>query len=164
MPDRIFDRRFTMAGKSNSLAEAILKLIFKGETDAEFAAGAGTLTTLYVGLHTADPTDGGSQSNNEVTLAQYPTYTRIGVARGAGFTDVTTSNGESSLRPAAAITFPVTDDAGTGCTITHLSIGTALTGAGRLLYSGTITPTMVLPPTTPGVMPQLTPATVIRES
>jgi hypothetical protein len=153
-----------MAGKSNSLAEAFINLIFKGVTDAELFDSAGSLTEFYVGLHTSDPTDAGTQATNEVTLTQYPTYARVMVARGAGFGTLSTTAGETSIHPAAAITFPTTDDQGTGCTITHLSIGTAASGAGRLLYSGTVSPTMVLPPETPGVIPQLTPATVVREN
>jgi hypothetical protein len=153
-----------MAGKSNSLAEALIDLIFKGTPDSELFDSAGSLTTFYVALHTADPTDAGNQASSEVTTAQYPTYARVAVARGTGFGTKTTASGETLIHPAAPITFPTTDDQGIGCTVTHVSIGTSSTGAGRLLYSGTVTPTMVLPPATPGVIPQLTVATTIRES
>ena len=45
-------------------------------------------------------------------------------------------------------------------TVTHFSVGTASSGAGKILYSGTVTPNIV---TGNGVTPQLTTSTQITE-
>jgi len=83
----------------------------------------------------------------------------VAVARTTGGFTVT----GSSVSPVAAITFPTTSAVGTGCTATHFSIGELLTGAGKIFYAGTITPNIVIPATTAGVIPQLTTATTITE-
>ncbi|MDR0362497.1 MAG: hypothetical protein LBJ46_07440 [Planctomycetota bacterium] len=153
-----------MAGKSNSLAETYLNLVYKGTTDADLAGDAGTADTIYFALHTGDPGDAGTQASNEVTAAQYPAYARVGVSRGSGFGNTTTSNGATAIHPTAPITFPTTDASGTGCTVTHFSTGISASGATRILHSGAISPAMAIPAATAGVIPQLTTATVIQES
>lgn len=153
-----------MAGKSNATAEMILNLIYKGTIDANLASAAGSVGTIYFALHTSDPGDTGTQSTNEVNTTQCPTYTRVGVTRGSGFGDVTTASGASTIKPAAAVTFPTTDAAGTGCTATHFSTGIAVSGATMILHSGPISPPIVIPAATAGVVPQLTTATAITES
>lgn len=64
----------------------------------------------------------------------------------------------NSVSPAANIDFP----AGTGGsgTVTHFSIGTAASGAGKILYKGTLSPNIV---TGNGVTPRVTTATSITE-
>ena len=153
-----------MAGKSNYTAEMVLNLIYKGTVDASLASAAGSSTQIYFALHTSDPGDAGTQATSEVTLTQCPTYARKAVTRGAGFGSVTTSGGTSKIKPAAAVTFPDTNDAGTGCTITHFSTGLAASGASAILHSGAISPPIVLPSGVAGVIPQLTTATEISES
>ena len=131
-----------------------LKLIFNAVGIANIAdnAAASPLTNLYVSLHTADPGTGGNQSTNEVN---YAGYARVAVARtSAGWT--VTGN---SVSPAGVITFP-TGTAGSG-TATFFGVGTSASGAGKLLYSGGITPSIL---TGNGVVPQLTSASVITES
>lgn len=151
-----------MTGKSNYLETAMLSLIFKATTDAVIASAAGSATSLYVSLHTADPTDGGKQSSNEVTTGQYALYARVAVARsGAGW--VVSGTSPASVSPAAPITFPTTNATGTGCTATHFGIGTGSTGATELLYAGAISPYIVIPATTAGVIPQLTTASTVTE-
>lgn len=139
--------------KSNSFENSLLLLIFNGTAIADLAENDTTTpaTNLYVSLHTADPGEAGNQTTNEIA---YTSYARVAVARsGSGWT--VTAN---SVSPAAAITFP----AGTGGsgTATHFGVGTASSGAGVLLYSGTVTPNIVCGN---GVTPQLTTSTAITE-
>lgn len=139
--------------KGNTFENDLLKLIFQATAIANIAdnASASPLTNLYVSLHTSDPGEAGDQTTNEVT---YTSYARVAVARsGAGWT--ITAN---SVSPAATVSFP----AGTGGsgTATHVGVGTSLSGAGKLLYSGTVTPNIV---TGNGITPQLTTASTITE-
>lgn len=141
--------------KGNTFENDLLKLIFNGTAIANMAdnAAAAPLADLYVALHTADPGEGGSQSTSEVA---YVSYARQAVARsGVGWT--VTNN---SVSPAAAINFPQPTGGADGVA-THFSIGTSVNGAGKILYSGTITPNIAF-----GVLlapPQLTTATAITE-
>jgi hypothetical protein len=76
------------------------------------------------------------------------------VARsGSGWT--VTNN---SVSPAAEISFP----AATGGTetATHWGVGTASSGAGKLLYSGTVSPNISI---SSGVTPKLTTSTAVTE-
>ena len=142
--------------KSNSLENGLLELIFKNTNfanvgDATGLRGSSTAGSLYVSLHTADPGETGDQTTSEAT---YTSYARVAVARsGSGFT--VTAN---SVSPAGAVGFP----AGTGGsgTVTHFGIGTASSGAGVLLYSGTVTPNIV---TGNGITPSLTTASAVTE-
>ena len=153
-----------MAGKSNYTAEMILNLIYKGTTDAALASSAGSATQIYFALHTADPGDAGTQATNEVTAGQCAAYARVGVTRGAGFSAASSTNGASKTSPAAPVTFPTTTSSGSGCTATHFSTGIAASGATSILHSGPISPAIVIPATTAGVIPQLSTATEIQES
>ena len=139
--------------KGNTFENDLLLLIFNGTTLANIAdnATSGPLTSLYVSLHTGDPGEAGSQTTSEIS---YIGYGRVAVARsGAGWT-VT----GASVSPAAAITFGQCSS-GSG-TATHFGIGTASSGAGKLLYSGTVSPNIAV---SAGVTPQLTTATAITE-
>lgn len=149
-----------MSGKSNYLAELVLNLIYKGTTNAALAATAGSATGIDFALHTADPGDSGPQTTNEVTVAQDATYARISVTRGAGFGTASSTGGTAKTNPAAAVTFPTTSAVGTGCVATHFSTGVG----GNILHSGAISPAIVIPATTAGVIPQLSVATEISES
>lgn len=142
-----------MAGKSDYLEALILNLLFKATTSATLASAAGSLTNLYVALHTADPGDAGSAVTNEAT---YTGYARAVVARGAGWTVSGTT--PTQVVPASAINFGACT-AGTN-TITHFSIVDTASGAGNILYSGTVTPNISV---SNGVTPQLTTATSITE-
>lgn len=142
--------------KSNSLENSLLLLIFNNTNianvgDATGLRASSTAGNLYVSLHTADPGEAGDQSTSEAT---YTSYARVAVARsGAGWTVI-----GNSVSPAADISFP----AGTGGsgTVTHFGIGTASSGAGVLLYSGTVTPNIV---TGNGITPKITTASTITE-
>jgi hypothetical protein len=141
-------------GKSTTFDGDILKLIFNGTTIANLADNTVTspLTSLYVALHTADPGVGGTQSTNEIT---YTSYARVAVARPAGWT-VT----GASVSPAADITFPTMGASGGG-TATFASVGVAVSGATKILYSGTLTPNIVV---TTGTTPIIKAGSTIVES
>jgi hypothetical protein len=142
--------------KANSLENGLLELIFKNTNfanvgDATGLRGSSTAGSLYVSLHTADPGEAGDQTTSETT---YTSYARVAIARsGVGFT--VTAN---SVSPAADIDFPAAT--GGTATITHFGIGTASSGAGVLLYSGTVTPNIAV---ATGVTPRLTTASAITE-
>jgi hypothetical protein len=142
--------------KSNACETGLLELIFKNTNfaligDATGLRGSSTAGSLYVSLHTSDPGEAGDQTTNEIA---YTSYARVTVARsGAGF--VVTGN---SVSPAATVTFP----AGTGGsgTATHFGIGTASSGAGVLLYKGTVTPNITCGNV---ITPSLTTASTVTE-
>lgn len=120
--------------KGNTFENELLLLIFNNTNianigDATGLRGSTTPGSLYLSLHTADPGEGGDQTTNEVA---YTGYARVAVARsGAGFT--VTGN---SVSPAANVDF----GACTGAPATYMywAIGTAASGAGKILYKGVI--------------------------
>lgn len=144
-----------MAGKTDVFENDFLKLIFQAVAIANIADNAATspITNLYLSLHTADPTDAAAsgQSTNETT---YTGYARVAVVRSAVGWTVT----GSVVSPAANVSFGQCT-AGTA-TITHVGIGTASTGNGKLLFAGALTPSIAV---APGVVPQLTTASTITE-
>ena len=142
--------------KSNAWETLVLQLLFENTNaanigDATGLRGSSTAGSLYFSLHTSDPGEAGDQTTNEIG---YTSYARVAVARStAGFT--VTGNAAATD---ANVSFP----AGTGGsgTATHFGIGTASSGAGILLYKGTITPNIV---TGNGVTPVLSAGTVVTE-
>lgn len=139
--------------KGNTFENDLLKLIFNGTPIADLADNDATapLTDLQVSLHTADPGEAGDQTTSEAT---YTGYARVAVARTTAGWTVT----NNSVSPFANIDFPLCT-AGTN-TITHFGVGTAATLAGKLLYSGTVTPNIAV---SNGVIPRLTTASAITE-
>jgi hypothetical protein len=144
-----------MSGKNPTFSNDLLKLIFQAAAIANVAdnAASAPLTNLYVALHTADPTSAGTQSTSEIS---YTGYARVAVARTSGGWTVT----GASVSPAATVIFPASTG-GTGGTATHWSVGTAASGAGKILYGGTISPTISV---ASGVTPELTTASTVTES
>lgn len=143
--------------KSNTFENDWLKLIFNATAIANIADNAvgSPLTNLYIALHTADPGETGTQDTSECTTAQYNSYARVAVARTSDGWTVT----NNSVSPAATIAFAAMAS-GTGTTATHWSVGVAASGATKILYSGTITPNIVI---AAGVTPQLTTASAVTE-
>lgn len=143
--------------KSATFENELLLHVFNNTTialvgDATGLRGSTTAGSLYVSLHTADPGEDGNQTTNET---DYTGYARVAVPRSpAGFT-VT----GSSVSPAANVTFNECT-ASPGGPITHFSVGTSVSGAGKLLYSGTVSPNI---PLATGKIPRLKPQTVITE-
>jgi len=139
--------------KGNTFENDLLKLIFNATAIANMAdnAASSPVTNLYVSLHTADPGEAGDQTTSEIS---YTSYARVAVARTSGGWTVT----NNSVSPAANIDFPAATG-GSG-TATHFGIGTASSGAGKLLYSGAISPNIAV---SSGIVPRLTTATAITE-
>ena len=139
--------------KGNTFENDLLLLIFNGTTISNIAdnASASPLTVLYVSLHTADPGEAGDQTTSECA---YTSYARVSAARSAGGWAVTAN----SVSPVADIVFP----AATGGSeiVTHFAVGTDVSGAGKLLYSGTVTPNISV---SSGVTPILTTGSTITE-
>lgn len=126
---------------SNAFETGLLTLIYNNTNyanvgDATGLRGSSTAGSFYIGLHTADPGEAGSQTTSEAT---YTSYARVAVARsGAGFTV-----SGNSVSNAAAVTFPAAT--GGSNTITHFSVGTDSSGAGTLLFKGALSsPTSVV--------------------
>ena len=114
--------------KGNTTETDVLSNIFNATA---FSWNANT--NLYVALHTADPGEAGSQTTSEAT---YTSYARVTVARsGVGWT-VSSPAGVGTTVNAALIQFP--QCTGSTNTITYVSIGTASSGAGQILYSGAL--------------------------
>ena len=139
--------------KGDTFENDFVKLIFNGTAIANIADNAATspLTQLFLSLHTADPGEAGSQTTSEAT---YTGYARVGVNRNSGGFSITTN----------AVTLVANTDfgactAGTN-TITHFAIGTAASGAGKVLYKGALSPTISV---TSGVTPRILSGTIVTE-
>lgn len=134
--------------KSNTWENDLLLLVFNNTAvtligDAAGLQPSATAGSLYVSLHTADPTDTGDQSTYETV---YTDYSRQPVARsGAGWTV-----SGNTVSNAALIQFPTCGV--TGATVTHFGVGCSSgTGAGKLLYSGQLTAPLAV---ASGIQPQ----------
>lgn len=145
-------------GKGTTYAGDLLQLIFNGTaltvggSALAINATSSPLGVLYIALHTADPGLTGSQNTSETT---YTSYGRVSVTRtSAGWT--VTAN---TVVPAAAIQFA----AGTGGsgTVTNWTIGVATSGAGAILYDGTVSPNIYVGN---GITPILTVASYVSET
>ena len=139
--------------KSNTFETDILDLIFNATAIANVAdnAASAPLTNLYLSLHTGDPGEAGNQETSECA---YTSYARVAVARTSG--GFTVSGNAATL--AANVDF--TEATGGSETATHFAVGTAASGTGKVLYSGTVTPNIVI---STGVTPRLTTGTSISE-
>src|SRR6185369_4244021 len=140
--------------KSNSAENSLLKLLFNATTWTGIAVNdTGTpITNVFVALHTADPGETGDQTTSEIS---YTGYARVPVLRTAGGWTVT----GNSVSPVAAITFGLMT-AGAGGIATFASLGTLVSGAGVILYSGALSPTITV---SNGVTPQIGTASTITE-
>lgn len=146
-------------GKGYAFDNDLLKLIFNGVPIFGLAdnAASSPLTNLYLSLHTLDPIDmtlgTGDQTTNEVA---YGGYARKAVLRtSAGFN----VNGPVVTLVAAMFFAAATSG---GATAAWCAVGTQLSGPGRILYRGPITPNIVIAVGQPA--PQLTTGTTLTES
>lgn len=119
---------------SNTAENNFWLALFNGTAWSGFL-GTGTATMIAVALHTADPGETGSQTTSECA---YTSYSRVAVARTS--TGWTVTN--NSVSPVADITFPAAT--GGSETAAYFSIGTATSGAGTLIGSGTLTPNIAI--------------------
>lgn len=125
--------------KSNAWETGLLSLLFLNSDfatvgDATGLRGSSVAGSLYFSLHTSDPGEAGDQTTNEVT---YTSYARVAVARSAAGWTVT----NDAVAVDANVSFP--QGTGGSGTATHWGLGTASSGAGVLLYKGTVTPNIV---------------------
>ncbi len=145
-----------MSGKTAYLENAVLKLLFQAVAIANLAdnAASSPLTNLYLSLHTADPTDSPAteQSQYETT---YTGYARMPVVRTSSGWTVTAN----SVSPLANVDFGQCT-AGTA-TITHVGIGTLASGNGKLLWSGSLSPSIAV---SNGVIPRIKTDSTLTES
>ena len=132
---------------SNAFETSLLTLLYNNTNianigDATGVRGSTVAGSHYIGLHTADPGEAGTQSTSEAT---YTGYARVAVVRSsAGFTIA-----GNNVSNAAIVTFG-TCTAGSN-TITHFSVGTALSGVGDLLFKGALTASLAV---STGIAPQ----------
>lgn len=132
-----------MPGITPTFANDLFKLLFLGTPIANIAdnTASSPITVLEFSLHTALPTTG--QDHNEVT---YTGYARAAKSRSGSAFDVTTN----LLSWLSDITFPSVS-AGI-MSATYVGIGTAHTGAGKILFAMPMSPAISI---FPGQVPRL---------
>lgn len=142
--------------KGNTFENELLEHVLNNATipligDATGLRGSTVAGNLYLSLHTADPGETGDQTTSECA---YTSYARVAVTRGGGGWVVTAN----SAALGALTAFPAAT--GGSETATHFAVGTASSGAGKVLYKGAISPTIAI---SSGVTPRLTTGTTITE-
>lgn len=135
----------------NTFENDVMKLVFNATPIANIAdnAASAPLTNLFISLHSADPGEAGDQTSNEIV---YTGYARVAVLRSSSGWTVTANQAV----PVTAISFPPCT--GGSATATFFAVGTLVSGAGKLLISGTLSPSMSI---SSGTTPQLTTATTV---
>lgn len=146
--------------KSDTWEDGMLNLLFSNTAftlvgDAGGLLGSTAPGSLYVSLHTGDPGEAGTQLTNETA---YTNYVRVAVSRSGGWT--TSSGGAGSVSPAADIDFAECG-ATPGAAVTYFGIGTDSTGAGKLLYSGLLSPSITM---ATGVIPRVKATSTVVET
>jgi len=131
--------------KSTSASNAILNLIYSATAWANVAdnAASSPLTAIFVALHTASPTAGGSGQNENET--SYTNYARQSTARSTGWDAA--SGG--AIANNGQINFPQCGT--TGATVTHVSTGRASSGAGGVFHYGALNSSLAV---ANGITPQ----------
>lgn len=143
--------------KSNTFENDLMLLLFNNTDianmgDAGGIRGSVTPGTFWYSLHTADPGEAGTAVTSETA---YTGYARVSAARsGSGFT--VTGN---SVSPVANVDFGECT-AAPGAAITYFGIVNTASGAGKLCYSGTVTPNITM---AVGVIPRLKTTSTITE-
>jgi hypothetical protein len=141
--------------KGDTFRNDFLKLIFNAVAIANIAdnAASSPLTDLYLSLHTADPTTAGNQSSSEIA---YTGYARKALVRTTSGWTVT----GNSVSPVANVDFGKMTG-GAGGTATHVVVGTALSGSGKILWIGTPASSIVV---ATNVVPRLEAGSTITET
>lgn len=134
--------------KSTTFSNDFVALIFNATPISGLAdnAASAPATSLYLSLHTATPGIGGAQTTNETA---YTDYARVGVTRASGGWTVSLGAAVN----AALIQFPLCGV--TGATLTHVAIGTAPNGAGKVMYAGALNSSLAV---SNGIQPQFSAA------
>ena len=119
---------------SNASETNLLNLLFNNVDwpnvgDAGGLQNSASAGSFYVALHTTDPGDAGDQTTGEVA---YTGYSRVAVARSAGGFTVSGANVSNT----ATVQFGecTAGSASAG----YFSVGLAASGAGDILYSGSL--------------------------
>lgn len=145
-----------MAGKTDYLENAWQKLLFWGTAIANIAdnAAASPMTTIYMSLHSSDPTDAPAteQTTNEVA---YTGYARVAMTRDNTKWAIT----GGVVSPVADIEWPA-NGGGSTVVATHVGFGTASSGTGKMLYTAALTPSISA---APGGVPVITAASTLTE-
>lgn len=149
-----------MAGKTDAFEYGFLRLTLNGVALTNIGATAGT-TSLWLGLHTADPGDAGS------TAAEggYPQYNRVATDRSTGATGWAITSGTSaavaSASPVANVDFPQNTSTSTG-TFSYVSVNPSSNSVGSAaLYVSSVLSVPVN--FSQNVVPRLTTASSITE-
>lgn len=139
------------AGMSDVVENGLLDLFFNATTFDDIAENDSTspATSLYLSLHSADPTDSGNQTSSE---CNYTSYARVATSRNSS--DWTVSGNSATL--ANNEDFPAAT--GGTCTATHFCVGEAASSTGAIYFCGTISPNLSI---SDGVTPRLTTSTSI---
>jgi len=121
--------------KSNAHELAYLLLLFNNTAFANVGNAGGLLPStvagnFYLSLHTADPGEAGDQTTSETA---YSGYARLAIVRSAG--GFTVSAATVALAVAQVFAEAAAAD---GTPLTHWGLGTASSGAGVLLHSGSL--------------------------
>lgn len=145
--------------KSDTFENDLLLLLFNNTAvtnigDAGGLRATATAGTFWVSLHTGDPGDTGTAITSETA---YTAYARQSVNRAAGAGGFTVTN--NSVSPASNVDFPECT-ASPGGAITHFGIVNTVSGAGKLLYKGTVTPNITM---AVGVIPRVKTTSTITE-
>ena len=106
-------------------------------------AASSPITSIYVGLHTADPSSG----NQTTSEAGYTSYARQAVAREVDGFDEGLDDGD--ITNDDIIAFPAAT--GGSSTVTHASCGTASSGSWVLIIAGALTASRAI---TTGILPR----------
>lgn len=135
---------------SNAFETALLQHLLQNAGianigDATGIRGSSTAGSLYVGLHTADPGEAGTQATNETS---YTSYARVAVPRNSGGSGFGVSGATGTNN--AEILFPTCG--ATGATLTHWSIGVASSGGTMLLFKGALASSFVV---STGIAPRI---------
>ena len=145
--------------KSDTFENDWMLLLFNNTAIANIGDVAGlrattTAGTFWVSLHTADPGDTGTTITSETA---YTGYARQSVNRASGAGGFTVT--ANSVSPTTNVDFPECT-AVPGAAITHFGIVNTVSGAGKLLYSGTVTPNITM---AVGVIPRIKTTSTITE-
>jgi hypothetical protein len=125
---------------TNTLENKLLSLMFENANaadigDATGLRGSTTAGSFYIGLHTADPAETGDQTTNETP---YTNYARQAVARSTAGWTVASGVADND----AVINFPTCGV--TGSTVTHVGIGSAVSGAGSRDMNGALAAQLII--------------------
>lgn len=123
-----------MTAATNYLEAKVLEHIFQNAISGGTAYDTSAIT-WYVGLHTADPGETGSFTNEQQTNADGASadYARQSVT----FAAVSTVGNTVSISSNAAVTFPQAA-ADYDAQITHISVSDAVDG-GNMIFKGALT-------------------------